>query len=137
MDKKLLVLLLLFFLSFGIFTSVLIFNKPLTQFAKAKEESLPSADKSKIIAYPLYSLAANGTAESVISVFINSMTDKPLSNKSVTVTSSLGTVKPQSATTDEKGKAEFHLTSSVAGVAQLTVMVDNIKLNQPVSIKFE
>jgi len=137
MDKKLVILFFLFFLSFGIFTSVLIFNKPLTQLAKAKEEFVPSADKSKIIAYPLYLLAPNGTAESVVSVFINSMTDKPLSNKLVTVTSTLGTVKPQSATTDEKGKAEFHLSSTVAGVAQLTVTVDNIKLNQAVSVKFE
>lgn len=136
MDKKLVVLLLLFFLSFGIFASVVVFNKPLTQLARAKEDVIPSPDKSKILAYPLYSIPANGKAESVITVFVNSISDKPLANKTVNVTSSLGTVSPTSAVTNALGKVEFHLTSAEKGKAQADVTVENVKL-QSVSVKFE
>ncbi len=136
MDKKLVVLLLLFFLSFGIFASVVVFNKPLTRLARAKEDAIPSADKSKILAYPLYSIPANGKAESVISIFVNSVSDKPLANKTVNVASSLGTPSPVSATTDALGKVQFHLTSAEAGIAKVDVTVENVKLRS-VSVKFE
>lgn len=137
MDKKLVVMLLLFFLAFGLFASVLIFNKPLTQLARAKEELVPSAEKSKILAYPLYSISANGNSESSVSVFINSLTEKPLSGKLVTLTSTLGKVSPQSATTDNNGKAVFQVSSDAPGVAELEATVENIKLQQKVSVKFE
>lgn len=137
MDKKLFLLISLFFLSFLIFTSILVFNKPLTQLARAKEDLTPSIDKSKILAYPLYSIAANGQAESLISVFINSASEKPLANKVVSLNTSLGELTPQSAATDANGKAVFRIRSTSPGVANIEASVDSLKLRQTVSVKFE
>ena len=136
MDKKLVVLLLLFFLSFGIFASVVVFNKPLTQLARAKEDVIPAADKSKILAFPLYSIPANGKAESLITVFVNSVSDKPLANKTVSAASSLGKLSSSFAVTNAMGKAEFHLTSSEPGTAKVDINVENVKL-QSISVKFQ
>lgn len=137
MDKKLVVLFLLFFLAFGVFTSILVFNKPLTQLARAKEDLTPSAEKSKMLAYPLYSIAANGKAVSVINVFVNSITEKPLANKVVGLTTTVGTVSATSATTDTNGKAEFRLSSTTPGIAKVEATVEGVKLLQTVTIKFE
>ena len=138
MDKKLLALITLFFISFAFFAAVTIFNKPLTQFTRAKEDFTPSPDRSKIIAWPFPTLKADGISESVISVFIISQSDKPIPDRTVTLSSSLGNLKGSTATTDNNGKAEFRLSSSVPGISQIEAIVEpNIKLNQKVSIQFE
>ncbi|OGK18517.1 hypothetical protein A2866_00900 [Candidatus Roizmanbacteria bacterium RIFCSPHIGHO2_01_FULL_39_8] len=137
MDKKLVALLFLFFVAFGFFSAVTVFNKPITQFTRAKEEILPSASKSKIIGWPL-TLKADGQTESTISVFVVSESDKPLTDKSVKLLSTLGQVKEQSVTTDGNGKAEFHLVSTTPGTAEIEAEVDpSIKVTQKVTIQFE
>jgi hypothetical protein len=137
MDKKLLSLASLFFLTFGIFAAVVVFNKPLTQLTRAKEDTEPSAANSLLFAWPL-KVPADGKQLSEITVFVRSTGTKPISNKTVSLTSSLGSVKESSQTTDSEGKAVFHLTSEAAGVAEVTATLDGaLKLNQTVTIKFE
>lgn len=138
MDKKLLTLIMLFFLSFAFFATVTIFNKPLTQFIRAKEDFIPSPDRSTILAWPLSYLKADGITESVINVFVISESDKPIANKLVSLTNSLGILKESAATTDDSGKAVFRISSTTPGVAEVEAVVEpDIKLSKKVSIKFE
>lgn len=137
MDKTLGALLVIFFLSFTIFISLLVFNKPLAQFTRAKEDYLPSAGNSLIFAYPL-TVAADGKTASTVSVFVRSDKGMPVKDQQVTLISTVGTVKETVATTDEQGKASFHLSSTTAGVADIEAHVGgSLKLTQKLSVKFQ
>lgn len=137
MDKTLGALLVIFFLSFTIFVTLVFFNKPLAQFTRAKEDYLPSAANSLIFAYPL-SVPADGNAASTISVFVRSDKGMPVKDQQVTLAASVGTVRESSATTDEQGKASFHLSSTATGVADIQVFVaGSLKLSQKLSVKFQ
>jgi len=138
MDKKLIALIALFFISFAFFTAVIIFKEPLTQLTRAKEDYTPSSVHSKILAWPFPTVKADGISESVISVFVISQSDKPLVNKLVTLTSTLGKLKETTAETDNNGKATFRISSTTSGIAEIEATVEpNIKLNQKISIAFE
>src|SRR3989338_8641023 len=138
MDRKLLALITLFFISFAFFAAVTIFNKPLTQFTRAKEDSIPSSIRSKILAWPFPSLKADGASESVISVFVISESDKPIANRVVTLSNTLGNLIETSATTDNNGKATFRISSTTPGIAEIEALVEpDVKLSQKISIKFE
>ncbi|OGK24636.1 hypothetical protein A3A46_00795 [Candidatus Roizmanbacteria bacterium RIFCSPLOWO2_01_FULL_37_13] len=138
MDKKLVALITLFFISFGFFTAILIFKAPLIQLTRAKEDFTPSPVRSKMLAWPLSYLNADGGSESVISVFIVSQSDRPLADKVVTLTNTIGTLKETAKTTDNNGKATFSITSTIRGIAEIEAIVEpNIKLSKKISIKFE
>ena len=137
MDKKFLFLSFTFFLSFTLFISIMILNKPLSSLTRAKEELLPSAQTSLILAWPL-TVIADGKTPVHINVFIRNNKNVPLSNKKVTVNSTLGQIREIQSTTDKNGKANFILTSNNTGLAEVDAVVDgNIKLNQKITIKFE
>ncbi len=137
MDRKLLALLTLFFISFGFFAFVLVFNKPITQFTRAKEGVTPSSDRSRIIGWPL-NLKSDGQTETQIFVFVVSQSDRPLSNKVVTLISSLGDLKETAVVTDNNGKAVFRMSSNSPGIAEIQAIVEpNISLSKKISIKFE
>lgn len=137
MDKKLLSLMSLFILTFGVFAGVVVFNKPLTQLTRAKEEAIPSLKNSLVFAWPL-ELDADGTTASTITVFIRTDLSKPLTGKPVTLTSTLGAVKEQSVTTDAEGRAVFTLTSAEKGIAELQAFIDNTSpLERKISVKFK
>ncbi len=137
MDKKLIALMLVFMLAFGLFTTITVFNKPLTKLTKAKEESIVSPDSSLIFAWPL-STTTNATTPVQINVFVRNANNVPLQNKKVGLTTTLGTVKEVNATTDQAGKATFNLQSATQGIAEVTATVDNqIQLKQKISVKFE
>ncbi len=137
MDKKITGLLLIFLLSFGIFTTIVVFNKPLTQFTRASEENNPSPNSSLIFAWPLTTKADAKTTAN-INVFVRSYKGTPLANKVVVLKSSLGQVKEVNNTTDKTGKATFELTSGEKGIAEIEATINNtIKIVQKVSVKFE
>lgn len=137
MDKKLVGLMLIFFLSFGLFTSVLVFNKPLSRLTRAKEEFLPSSDTSLIFAWPLTAVA-NGQPTVAVNIFVRNVNNLPLPNKKVSLVTSLGNINEVQSTTDKSGKATFNLGSTSPGLAELTATVDNqVQLKQKVTIKFE
>jgi len=135
MDKKLAGLVLVFLLTFTLFISSLVLQKPLSKFTKAKEEFLASPQKSLIFAWPL-SLPADGKTEGTINVFVRNDKENPLSNKRVNLTTSLGTLKESQPVSDKQGRTEFKISSTSPGVAQIKANVDGVELVQKVSIEF-
>lgn len=136
MDKKLIGLVAIFLLTFSLFISILVFQQPITKLTKAKEEFLPSSTKSLIFAWPL-SLPADGKSETIINVFVRNEKETPITDKKVTLTTTLGIIKETQPISDKQGKTEFKLSSSNQGVAQIKTTVDNsIELEQKISIQF-
>lgn len=136
MDKKLTGLISLFFLSFFVFISVVVFGKPLSRFTRAAEESRPSSAKSLIFAWPLSASVAN--SETVrVDVFVRSETGIPIPKRPIVVNATLGSVSPKVVQSDNTGKASFSLTSQTPGTAQVTATIDSsVPITQKVSVKF-
>jgi len=134
MDKKTIGLVFVFFLAFSLFISIVVFNQPLSRFTRAKEDSLPSTEKSLIFAWPLTNKINN---QVTINVFVRNEKGIPLANKNVILRSTLGNIFPNSATTDKSGKVTFNLVSDNPGIAEVSAIVEGNFLNQKVSIKFE
>ena len=138
MDKKLLGLMFLFFLSFALFASMVIFEKPLSNLTRAKEELAPSAKDSLIFAWPL-TTKADGKTESTITVFVRNIKTEPLTDKVVSVKTNLGTLKEATVTSDKEGKAEFHLISDTPGLAEVSATVEGLsgEIEHKVTVQFE
>lgn len=129
--------MLIFFLAFGLFFTLIVFNGQITNFARAKEESIPSSETSLIFAWPL-TAAADGKTPVEINVFIRNANNLPLSNKKVDLTTTLGAFSQSSGTTDKSGKASFSMTSTSTGLADITAQVDGqVQLKQKITVKFE
>ncbi len=129
--------MLVFFLLFSVFVTIVFFNKPIAQFTRAKEDYTASAESSLLFAYPLL-VKADGVSKSSVNVFIRSTKGIPVKNQKVTVTTTFGTLSDTELTTDEQGKASTQLTSTQTGVASIEVLVGGItKLTQKLSVKFE
>ncbi len=136
MDKKLTGLISLFFLTFFVFISVVVFSKPLSRFTRAAEESTTSSSKSLIFAWPLSSSVARSETVKV-DVFVRSATGNPIPKRQIVVNSTLGTINPKVIQSDNNGKASFSLTSQTVGTAQISATVDNsVPISQKVSVKF-
>lgn len=136
MDKKLTGLLSLFFLSFALFAVMVVFQEPLSHLTRAKEEFEASGDHSLMFAWPL-SAVADGKSGSTITVFVRSTKGRPLSNKTVAVSSSLGQVQSIETTSDKEGKATFRVISDTPGIAEIQAVIDNnVPITQKVTVKF-
>lgn len=136
MDKKFATLTAIFFLSFVLFATLVVFRNPITTLTRATEESNPSAQTSKMIVFPL-SLPADGKAASTITVFVANANEKPLANKVVTAKTTLGDLNQTSTVAEgSNAKAEFRLTSSTPGVAEITVTIDNTVTLKPITVEF-
>lgn len=137
MDKKLMGLVIAFFATFVLFMVAIVFQQPLTQAIRATEESKPSGATSLIFAWPLTEKADNSTQVKV-DVFVRSQSNRPVSKKVVSVSTTLGDVQPASSISNDAGKASFVVTSSTPGIAQLSAIIDNtIPLQKTLSIKFK
>lgn len=136
MDKKLVSLMAIFFLSFVVFASVIVFNKPLSRLIRASQEVSASASNSLVFAWPL-TVKADGQTESLITVFLRNEKNYPVPSKPVAISTSLGQLRENQAVSGKDGKAEFHLTSSTPGLAQISVSSGSINLTQKISVKFE
>lgn len=137
MDKKLGGLLVVFFLLFTLFATLVLFNGQLTTFTRAREDFTPSAKASLLFAYPLL-VKADGKEKSTINIFVRSDKGMPVKDKVVTITASVGALSKTEATTDDKGKATVTLTSSDPGTATVEVFIDRtLKITQILSIKFD
>src|SRR3989344_2738418 len=135
MDKKLLSLVILFIATFIFFIAILFFNEPLSQLTRATEETQPSPETSLIFAWPL-TVKADGTQSSQINVFIRNDKNKLITNKRVELRSSLGDIKNIIVSSDTNGKTTFELTSKVPGTADVTAVVEGIKIKNALTIKF-
>lgn len=136
MDKKLTSLLAIFFLTFGVFTSVVIFNKPLSRLIRASQELTPSGANSIVLAYPL-TVKADGENQATITVFLRNDKNLPVGSRPVSIVSSLGQIKEGTITTGKDGKAEFHITSNDQGTADITASSGSTNISQKISVKFE
>ena len=136
MDKKFSGSLIAFFLLFLVFIALVVFNKPISRFTRAKEDFVLSSQKSLIFAWPL-TVKADGKSKTQINVIIRSSNNKLIQNKQTTVRSTLGVVKIISSVTDSGGKSSFELSSTVPGIAEITAYADNVLLGKKLTIKFE
>lgn len=136
MDKKLLGLVLAFFITFILFITAIVFQEPLTRAIRATEENSPSGANSLIFAWPLSEKV--GDQQVRVDVFVRSKLNKPISKQVVTVTASLGQIQPASGVSDNAGKATFVLTSNTAGIATLNATIANtVPLQKTLTVKFE
>lgn len=137
MDKKLLGLMSLFFLSFALFAVMVVFEKPLSRLTRAKEDFDASPTHSLIFAWPL-TVKADGVSTSTITVFVRSTKGKPLADKTVTIDTPIGNLREGTVISDKEGKAVFQLTSAEIGTAEIQAVVENtVSLQQKVTVKFE
>ena len=138
MDKKFMALMLVFFLVFGVFVTTTLFNKQISNIARASTETDPSAQTSLIFAWPLTVKVGDKVD---VNVFIRNANNLPLDKKPVKLVTNLGLVNgtPESTSeSDKTGKVSFTLSSDTVGIAELTAFVNNnIQLIQKVSVKFE
>lgn len=136
MDKKLTGLMVLFFLSFAVFSYAILSNTRLTSFTRANvSETKTDLEKLLMVIYPL-TVQADGTQESTITVFVRNRFDSPLENKSIILRTTFGQVK-EGVVISKEGKATFHLISSSAGKAELTAEVlGEGTLNQKSTVTF-
>ena len=131
MDKRFAGLMFVFFLTFALFASMIIFRGTLS--TRAKEALVPSGDASLLFVFPL-EVASNGNA--AINIFIRDAATKPVANKTIAISTTKGVVTPAVVTTDADGKATAVLTCTTNGIAQLSAIIDStIPLKQQVSIK--
>lgn len=136
MDKKLVGLVALFFISFAVFSTLMVTNRSLTSFTRANvQDTKADLNKSLIVVYPIVS--QSGAQEAITAtVFVRNSRNSPLENKQVTLTSTLGTVREGTVVTQD-GKATFHITSTTPGQSVLTAEVmGEGPLTQNVTVTF-
>lgn len=137
MDKKFMGLLGFFFLLFGLFVSLIVFEDPLVRFTKARQELAPSGEKSLIFAWPLQ-VPADGSTDVVVSVFIRNEEGDELGGKKVSLTTTVGQFQQQEVVADKLGKAAFILRSSEAGVAEIKGMIDGATaITHTITVRFD
>jgi hypothetical protein len=136
MDKKLAGLMVLFFLSFAVFSYAVVSNTRLSSFTRANvSETKTDLEKSLMVIYPL-TVQADGTQQSTVTVFVRNKFDSPLENKSIILHTTFGQVQEGSVVSKD-GKATFHLISTSAGKAELTAeVVGEGNLSQKSTVTF-
>jgi uncharacterized protein (UPF0333 family) len=115
MDRKLSFLVLVFFLVLGTFATVLL-RREARQTRAASQT--PEAVQS-------FMIVSSQGLECTVNVVVRDGSQKGVPNKEVCVTSTLGSVAPTCATTNESGIAEVIVTSSTAGSGQISAQVTN------------
>lgn len=144
MDKKLILLMSIFIISFILFISFVLLGKNEIMngvLTKAASNLQVSPKTSLILAYPLL-LPPDGKSKAEINVFVrNENPDKEpvaIPGKKVKIITTLGKVVPEEVKTNTSGQAVFNLTSETAGIAQIQAVIDdNITLNQKISVEFK
>lgn len=137
MDKKLLILGIIFIITVVAYIVITIFKIPIFSFTQAANENRPAdIGTSLIFAWPL-ELPANGTERSEVTVFVRDTEGRGIPEKAVRLTSNLGDIQGNGSATDNQGKAVFYITSTTNGVAQIEAFVDNRKLQKTISVQFE
>ena len=131
-------LMVVFLLVFGVFVTTILFNKQISNIARASTETDPSAQTSLIFAWPLTAKVGDKVE---VNVFIRNANNLPLDKKQVKLVTNLGLVngtQESTSVSNKTGKVNFTLFSNTAGIAELTAFVNNnIQLIQKISVKFE
>lgn len=138
MDRKLGGLLVVFFLLFTVFATVIFLSSSgqLVTFTRASADNKPSETNSLLFGYPLM-VKADGQTKSTINIFLRSANGTPVKDQKVTVTSSHGSLSESEVTTNEQGKATITLTATTPGTAAIEAFIGGTtKLTQALSIQF-
>jgi hypothetical protein len=137
MDKKFVLLMIVFFLVFGVFITSTLLNKQIANITRASTETYPSSQTSLIFAWPLdVSLAERKTSE--VNIVVRNGNNNNLGNQTVKLETDFGTLDQSEKITDKSGKVNFILTSNVEGTANLSATINNtIPLSQKISVKFK
>lgn len=137
MDRKIIGLIAVFFIMFAFFAGNVALEGPLSQLTRAKEETVPDPIQTRILAWPLYKVPADGKHTSAITVIVRNNKTKPIEGRLVTLTSTVGNFSQSTASTNKQGMAVFNLTSTTPGVATINATIDNsIQVPQSVTIEF-
>ncbi|MCL4339387.1 Ig-like domain-containing protein [Patescibacteria group bacterium] len=144
-DKKFLTLSTLFFLLFIAAMSTVMLEKPTSQILRAKN-SVPSPLKSFVIVFPQVGVAGSQNGDNTgtkikISVYMRDVNGNVLPDRTVKLSSSLEgvTISPaDQQVTDNIGQAQFYLTSTSTGKAELTAIdvVSNTKIVNVPTVEF-
>lgn len=133
MDRKLVGLVALFLLFFGAFIAFMVFDTANFQQPLRASNCISSASKSYMFVFPLE--IGKEKEESSISVFVRDGEGVSCPGKTVSVSATIGTVSPNTATSDKNGKAQFTFNCSEAGVTQLTSIIDgSVTVEQTASV---
>ena len=139
MDKKLVGLMVIFVVFFGLFTATVIFNNNPTikTFTRAATELIPSSDKSLIFSWPK-TIKADGKETATIDVLVRNSATLPIANKQVMLSTTVGKIDNNNQTTNKLGRVTFTITSDVQGTAEISAIVNgSTQLINKVSVKFE
>ncbi len=144
-DKKFLTLSILFFLLFIAAISTVMLEKPTSQILRAKN-SVPSPLKSFVIVFPQVGVAQSQNGDNAgtkikVSVYMRDVNGNVLPDRTVKLSSSLEGVNISPADqqiTDNIGQAQFYLTSTGTGKAELTAtdVVSNTKIVNVPTVEF-
>lgn len=138
MDRKLGGLLVVFFLLFTVFATVILLSTSgqLVTFTRASADNKPSETNSLLFGYPLM-LKADGNTKSTINIFLRSANGTPIKDQKVTISASHGTLSDTEVTTNDQGKATVTITSSTPGTAAIEAFIGGTtKMSQALSIQF-
>lgn len=130
-DNKLMGLVGIFFLVFGLFTVNVFFGRDIQQIRARTVTASPT--KSNIFS-SVRELTANGTDKSTISVFLRAEDGSGITNTPVSVSTTVGTIVPPEVSTDTSGIANFFLTCTTPGVAQITATSKGVTIGNPVTV---
>jgi len=133
-DKKFNLVIGLFLILFISVTFLSLTNTRLPFLTQASNKEL-DITKTVVIISKLEA-KADGTDFSLITVFARNSNAAAIAGKRVDISTSLGTLNNPSMLSDDYGKTEFKLTSTLAGKADLTIRVDDQTLTTPYSVNF-
>lgn len=134
-DRKFNIILGVFLVLFATVTYMSLSNNRLAIFTRAANKDL-DINKSLVILNKL-EVVADGADNSTITVFARNSEGVGIINKKVDISSTLGTVTPNSLLTDNYGKAAFTIISSVPGSAVLNIQIDGQPLTTNYSVLFK
>lgn len=133
MDRKFIGLFIVFFVMFAFFSVFVLARNQIQTFTQASEDKTPSASASVVLAWPLETKV--GT-QSTITAFVRSQSGKPISNHTVSFSSSIGSIQNNQGVSDDNGKVEALLLCTQQGIAEIDAIIDNATtIDQKITIE--
>ena len=132
--SKLGILYVLFFLLAAGTLAFIFFEQPIRTATRATNSTI-SPQKSLILSDKF--MAKPQTESAIITVFARNSQGESLSNKSVIVTTSQGTITPTEGSTDATGKAVFTLSSGAPVTAEVKASINGVDVVNTVTVYFK
>lgn len=131
MDRKFVVLVLVFFLVLGVFSTAVFYDNGKISQARATSKCEPVKEKSFMVSLPK-EVPPGGSCE--VNVFARCADESAAVGKQVTIGVSNGSAEPEQALTDESGKAAFSVTGN--SLVSISARVGEMVLDQTVTCNF-